>query len=307
MQIIREEQAWPRDNTMICRSGSLNLKFGGHFYRPDNPTVEFIPTEEGRENYRRAITIINEKGKANGWPEIAFECLGEFTNFREAGKKFAIEVHTLLHELGVSNTIRGNGPSDMAAIELGLVKYPQPNWAMMYPKQLEVMRRTGKRLWAYNFTRSRFSMGWFCWRHGITRASYESGVYANGQPGNLFDRETMPPMGLPTSMTSIEPTVWLKRLVQGAVDYEYLYTLDKRMAEASQSGNADAIRIAREARTWLDAKLADIPAGSTYVRGDPRSDQDVQGKFWPVHDLDRYRWQAAQFIMGIERVLGRGR
>ena len=307
MQIVREEKAWPRDNTMICRTGSLNLKLGGRFHRPNNPGVQFIPTEAGRENYRRAITIINEKGRKNGWPEIAFECLGEFTNFRESGKKFAVQVHTLLHQLGVSNTVRGNGPSDMAAIELGLVKYPQPNWAMMYPKQLEVMRRTGKRLWAYNFTRSRFSMGWFCWRHGITRASYESGVYANGQPGNLFDKETMPPMGLPTSMTSIEPTVWLKRLVQGAVDYEYLYTLDKRMTEAEQSGNADAVRIAREAQAWLGAKLSDIPAGSTYVRGDPRSDQDVQGKFWPVHDLDRYRWQVAQFIMEIEKVLGRGR
>ncbi len=306
MKILREENAWPRDNAMICRTGILNIIFGGHFHRPNNPGVEFIPTAAGRKLYAQAIRLIDERGKAEGWPEIAFECLGEFSNYREAGKKFAIEVHTLLHNLGVSNTLRGNGPMDMAPIEMGLVKYPQPNWAMMYPEQLKIMRRTGKRLWAYNFSRSRFSMGWFCWRHGITRASYESGVYANGQPGNLFDTETMPPMGLPTSMTTIEPTVWLKRLVQGAVDYEYLYTLDKRIEDAEQSGNAQAGRIARDARAWLNAKLADIPAGSTYVRGDPRSDRDVQGKFWPVHDLDRYRWQMATYIMGIEQALGRG-
>jgi len=79
------------------------------------------------------------------------------------------------------------------------------------------------------------------------------------------------------------------------------------MTEAEQSGKPHAARIAQEARAWLDSKLADIPAGSTYVRGDPRSDKDVQGKFWPVHDLDRYRWQAAQFIMRIEQALGRGR
>jgi hypothetical protein len=304
MEIIREENALPRDNAMICRTGGLNLMFGGHFRRPDNPTVEFIPEEEGRQRYREAILYIDRYAKSNNWPEVAFECLGEFTNFRESGKKFAVEVHTLLHELGVANTVRGNGPSDMAPIELGLVKYPQPNWAMMYPEQLEVMRRTGKRLWAYNFARSRFAMGWFCWKHGIERASYESGVYANGQPGNLFEIETMPPMGLPTSMTRIEPTVWLKRLVQGAVDYEYLYTLDRRLSEAEKSGKADAVRIAKEGRAWLNDKLDDIPAGSTYVRGDPRSDKDVQGRFWPVHDLDRYRWQAAQFIMGIEKALG---
>ena len=304
MKILREEDAWPRDDTMICRTGGLNLRFGGHFHRPDNPTVAFIPEGEGRERYAEAIRLIDQRAKAEGWPEVAFECLGEFSNFRESGKTFAIEVHTLLHELGVSNTVRGNGPSDMAAIELGLVKYPQPNWAMMFPEQLEVMRRTGKRLWAYNFSRSRFSLGWFCWRHGITRASYESGVYANGQPGNVFEIGTMFPMGLPTSMTTIEPTLWLKRLVQGAVDYEYLYTLDARMAEAEKSGKRGALRIARKAKAWLDEKLADIPAGSTYVRGDPRNDQDVQGTFWPVHDLDRYRWQAAQFIMDIEQALG---
>jgi len=303
MEMLREEDAWPRDNCMICRTGGLNIRFGGHFNRPNNPGVEFIPTEEGREKYRQAIRIIDERAKAEGWPEIAFECLGEFTNYGEQGKTFALQVHGLLHEMGVSNTLRGNGESDMAPIREGLVKYPQPNWAMMYPEQLEVMRRTGDRLWAYNFSRSRFSMGWFCWRHGITRASYESGVYANGQPGNLFDTETMFPMGLPTSMTTIEPTVWLKRLVQGAVDYEYLYTLDKRIGEARESGRADATRIANEAQAWLDDKLDDIPAGSTYVRGDPRSDQDVQGKFWPVHDLDRYRWQMAQFIMDIEAAL----
>ena len=303
MQILREENAWPRDNTMICRTGALNLRFGGHFHRPSTPGVQFIPTEEGRQNYAEAIRFIDQHAKAEGWPEIAFECLGEFTNFRESGKRFAVEVHTLLHKLGVSNTVRGNGPSDMAPIELGLVKYPQPNWAMMYPEQLKVMRRTGKRLWAYNFSRSRFSLGWFCWRHGITRASYESGVYANGQPGNVFEIGTMFPMGLPTSMTTIEPTVWLKRLVQGAVDYEYLYTLDQRLAAAEKSRQKDALNIAREARAWLNDKLDDIPAGSTYVSGDPRSDQDVQGKFWPVNDLDRYRWQMAQFIMDIDQTL----
>ena len=175
---------------------------------------------------------------------------------------------------------------------------------MMYPEQLEVMRRTGQRLWAYNFSRSRFSLGWFCWKHGITRASYESGVYANGQPGNLFETETMFPMGLPLSLTQIAPTVWLKRLVQGAVDYEYLYTLDRRLAAAEESGNAQAAGIAQEARLWLDRKLADIPAGSTYVRGDPRTDQDVQGRFWPVHDLDRYRWQMAQFMLRLQQATG---
>ncbi|MGD9496038.1 MAG: hypothetical protein AB7Y46_06995 [Armatimonadota bacterium] len=307
MQILREENAWPRDNAMICRTDALNLMFGGHYSRPDNPTVEFIPTEEGRRKYAEAVSIIDRRAKAEGWPEVAFECLGEFSNYREQGRQFALEVHTLLHGLGVANTLRGNGPSDMAPIEQGLVKYPQPNHAMMNAEQLEIMRRTGERLWAYNFSRSRYSMGWFCFKMGITRASYESGVYANGQPGNLFDIETMFPMGLPTSMTTIAPTVWLKRLVQGAVDYEYLWNLDRLITEAEQSGRAEAVAKAREARAWLEGKLAELPDAVTYIAGDPKADLDVQGAFWPVHDLDRYRWQAAQFIVDLNAAMGRGR
>ena len=96
----------------------------------------------------------------------------------------------------------------------------------------------------------------------------------------------------------------LKRLVQGAVDYEYLWNLDRRIKAAEASDSAEAKRIAREAQQWLDDKLAQLPDGVDYVRGDPKADMDVQGKFWPVHDLDKYRWQAAEYLMGINEALG---
>ena len=92
--------------------------------------------------------------------------------------------------------------------------------------------------------------------------------------------------------------------VQGAVDYG-IWNLDRLIQRARASNNAEAKRLADEAQAWLDEKLDDIPAGSTYVRGDPRSDQDVQGKFWPVHDLDRYRWKMAEYVMALERTGGR--
>lgn len=306
MEITDEEHARPRDNTMICQTGILNTLLGGHFSRPDNPGVEFIPTPEGRENFIRAIRLVDQRAKQEGWPEVAFEMLGEFTNFGESGATMAVEVHEAFREAGVTNTLRGNGVCDMAAIEKNLVLYPQPNWAMMKSDWFRTIKQNSKRVWAYNFARSRFAMGWFCFRHGITRASYESGVYANGQPGNQFDIDTMFPMGLPTSMTSIEPTVWLKRLVQGAVDYKYLYTLERLIGEGEKSGNPEAVNAAREARGWLDAKLAVLPDGVDYMVGDPRADHDVQGRFWPVRDLDRYRWQMAEYIMAIQRAMGKG-
>ena len=302
MRILREENAMPRDDRMICRTGILNGRLGGHFR---HPAVTYIPSKEGRENYIRAIKIIDAKARKAGWPVIAFEMLGEFTNFGAAGEKFAIQVHSDLKKAGVHNTLRGNGPRDMAAIYKGLVDYPQPNWAMMQTKDFDFMKKTAKRLWAYNFTKTRFAMGWFCFKHGILRASFESGVYANGQPGNYFDKHTMFPMGLPISMKEIRPTVWLKRLVQGAVDYEYLCTLDARIREAEKSGRPEAVKRARAARAWLNAKLGELPNGVDYMRGDRRADRDVQGRFWPVHDLDKFRWRMARFIMDMNAALGR--
>jgi hypothetical protein len=303
MQICREEHALPRDNTMICRADFLVLDLGGKYPGADRD-LRFVPTEQARQEFIRGVKIISDKAKAAGWPEVAFEALGEYSNFGEAGAKFGLAVHQAFREAGVSNTLRGNGPSDMAAIAKGLVRYPQPNPAMMRTEWLDTMKQTGKRLWAYNFTRSRFSVGWFCFKHGITRASYESGVYANGQPGNVFEIEGMFPMGLPTSMTTIAPTVWLKRLVQGAVDYEYLYNLDERIKAAQASGKPAAVKAATEARGWLDKKLAELPHGMDTVSWDPKMEHDVQGEEWPVRDLDKYRWEMADYVMKLDQAMG---
>ncbi|MBU0608408.1 MAG: hypothetical protein KKI08_11020 [Armatimonadetes bacterium] len=299
MQICREEHALPRDNAMICRADFLVLRLGGKYPRGDRD-IRFVP-DDRREEFIRAVKMVNDKAEAAGWPEVAFEALGEYTNFGEAGAQFGLAVHQAFREARVSNTLRGNGSSDMAAILKGLVMYPQPNSAMMKTEWLDFMQQHSKRLWAYNFTRSRFSMGWFCFKQGITRASYESGVYANGQPGNVFEIDNMFPMGLPTSMTTIEPTVWLKRLVQGAVDYEYLVNLDARIRAAQKSGKPPAMKVAAEARKWLDQKLGELPNGIDYIYWDPKLDHDVQGKDWPVRDLDQYRWQAADFLMRLDQ------
>jgi hypothetical protein len=302
MQIIREEHALPRDNAMTCRADFLVLKCGGKYPRADRD-IRFVP-DERRAEFIRAVKMVNDKARAAGWPEVAFEALGEYTNFGEAGAQFGLAAHQAFHEAGVSNTLRGNGASDMAAILKGLVLYPQPNSAMMKTEWLDFMKGHSQRLWAYNFTRSRFAMGWFCFKHGITRASYESGVYANGQPGNVFEIDSMFPMGLPTSMTTIAPTVWLKRLVQGAVDYEYLYNLDARLKQAEQSRQPAALKVAAEARGWLNGKLKELPNGIDYVYWDAKLDRDVQGAGWPVRDLDKYRWQAADYLMRLDQAMG---
>ena len=121
MQILREEKAWPRDHTMICRTCPLNVLFGGHFSRPDNPGVQFIPSAEGRENYKRAVTIINERAKKEGWPEIAFECLGEFTNFGESGR---MAVGSTISATSASATLPAAMALRHGPDRQGLVKYP---------------------------------------------------------------------------------------------------------------------------------------------------------------------------------------
>ncbi|NUQ65113.1 MAG: hypothetical protein HUU20_21825 [Pirellulales bacterium] len=304
MRLLRDENAWPRDNAMICRTEPM-LYLGGGRIATAERRLTFCPTPEGRANFIRAVQIIDRKARQAGWPEVVFDCFGEYTNFGEEGKQFGLAVHASLKEAGVLNTLRGNGASDMACVLEGLVAIPQPNWAMMRTEWLDFMKKHSRRLWAYNYAESRFAFGWFSFKHGFQRGSYESGVYANGQPGNPFDTETMFPMGLPLAMTRIAPALWLKRLVEGGDDYRYLYTLDRLLADAQPSTSEDARRAAGEARKWLDEKLATVPNGLDRLRADPRDFGNVQGDLWPKHVLGRYRQEAAEHIIAVRKALGR--
>lgn len=304
MRLLREENAWPRDNAMICRTEPM-LYLGGGRLSGNTRRLAFCPTPEGRANFIRAVQIVDRKARQAGWPEVVFDCFGEYTNFGEVGKRFGLAVHTALKEAGVLNTLRGNGESDMASVLAKLVAIPQPNWAMMRSEWLEFMKKHSRRLWAYNYAESRFAFGWFSFKHGFQRGSYESGVYANGQPGNAFDTETMFPMGLPLAMTRIVPALWLKRLVEGGDDYRYLYTLDRLLRDAQSSTSEEARRAGREARSWLVGKLASIPNGLDRLRADPRDFGNVQGDMWPKHVLGQYRREAAEHIIAIRNALGR--
>lgn len=304
MRLLREENALPRDNTMICRTEPV-LRLGGGQISTATRRLTFCPTPEGRANFIRAIQIIDRKARQAGWPEVVFDCFGEYTNFGEEGKRFGLAVHAALKEAGVLNTLRGNGASDMASVLAGLVAVPQPNWAMMRTEWLDFMKKHSRRLWAYNYAESRFAFGWFSFKHGFQRGSYESGVYANGQPGNAFDTETMFPMGLPLTMTQIVPALWLKRLVEGGDDYRYLYTLDRLLRDAQASTREEARRAGREAQSWLEGKLVSIPNGLDRLRADPRDFGNVQGDMWPKHVLGRYRYETAEHIIAIRKALGR--
>ena len=305
MEIVKEEGAWPRDNKMVCLTGGLNSDFGGNWYSAGR-APKFCPTPEGRAEFIKAIRIINEKAKKAGWPEVVFECGGEYTNFAKHGAEFAVAAHKAFREAGVSSSIRGNGESDMAAIYAKLVDYPQPNWAMMQKKRFDFMKANNKRLWAYNFSTGRFGYGWFCFRHGITRASYEGGIYFHRQPGNIFDNKygDFPFGGLPLSLTSFAPTVKLKRVVAGAIDYKYLYMLDQLIRKARASGKPAARKIADAARAWIDEKLKSMPDGTDNMRGHIDWYNEVRsGVSWYADDFDRYRWQMAKYIMDLQKEL----
>ena len=308
MEIIKAEDAWPRDNSMICLTGMLNTICGGYWRSRGERGLKFAQTPEGRANFIRAIKIIEEKGKKAGWPEIAFECGGEYTNYRQQGAEFAVAVHSAFKDAGVHNALRGNGPSDMAAIAKGLVDYPQPNWALMKKKDLAVIKANAKRLWFYNFSTGRFGYGWWCFKHGVTRAAHEGGIYFHRQPGNIFDNQygDFPVGGLPTGLTSLTPTVKLKRMAEGADDYKYLYMLDKLIKEAKASGKPGAERAARAAQVWLDKKLDGVPDGTDALSGLAEWYNEVRkGVSWYLGDFDKYRWEMAEHISALRKALRR--
>ena len=309
MQIIKEEDAWPRDNVMVCTVGNLNSDFGGHWkQRGREISIEFCPTPEGRAHFVRAVQIINEKAKKEGWPEIAFECGGEYAKFRERGTKFVIAACSAFREAGVSSAARIHGPSGMEAVKRGLIDYPEPNWVLMTSRCLPVLKKNAKRLWFYNFAEGRFGYGWWCYKHGVTRAAHEAGIYFHRQPGNIFDNRwgDFPVGGLPTSLTTFAPSLKLKRMAEGTDDYKYLHMMDQLIAEAKASGKPGAMRAAATASAWMAEQLASVPDSVDDLSGRAEWYNEVRkGVSWYTGDFDKYRWQAAEHIMALQKRLGR--
>ena len=122
MEIIREEDAWPRDNTMVCLTGMLNNICGGYMRAYGQRGRKFPPTPEGRANFIRAIQIIKEKGKKEGWPEIAFECAGENTNYGKQGAEFALDVARAFKD--------AESPMRFAAMDGPTSRRSKPSWSI---------------------------------------------------------------------------------------------------------------------------------------------------------------------------------
>ena len=177
---------------------------------------------------------------------------------------------------------------------------------MMQKDRMDFMKANSKRMWAYNFARGRFGYGWFCVKHGITRASHECGIYFHRQPGNIFDNRYGDfPFGLPTSLTGLAPAVNLKRAVEGADDYKYVHTLTSLIETGLSLAKPGARQAAEAAQAWLDEKLKSLPDGVEDLAGNREWYGEVRGGVsWYVGDYDKYRWQAAVHIMSLQKALG---
>ena len=308
MEIVKEENAWPRDNKMPCRTVMLTHYCTG-YWRGSESDIKFAQTAEGRARYIRAVKAINKKAVKSGWPEIVFECGGEFCRRGGRGKEYALAAYSALREAGVATALRGGAwGGDGAAIAKGWVDYPVIGWSSMTKKLFPIIKASPRRgLWIYNSSRSRLGYGWICFKHGFTRAAHEIGIEFRGAPGNIFDdRGGFPNGGLPTSLTSLAPSVWLKRIVEGADDLKYLYTLDGLIKKADASGKSSSRGAARAARTWIEERLKTIPEYvDRSLDGEPRWANEVDKIVdWRPGDYDKYRWQMAEFIMAIRKELG---
>ena len=317
MKIVREENAWPRDNKMCVFTVVENLvrACGGAITEPaSGKPITFPPTPLGRANYIRGIRIMQEKAVKAGWPELIFEGGGELTNFHAVGLEYGKAVYGANKEAGVKTSERANGYVDMELIKAGLIDYPQPNHALMEPKDLGYLtRRFKENLWAYNYcsgspAAGRYGMGWFCFKHGVTRSSHEAGIYFQLQPGNIFDDWYCDsPLALPTSLKSLAPTVLLKQFVEGTVDLKYLRFLDNLIRQGESATRPAAKKAAGKARAWLQARLDSLPEGAEGPAERPEWFGAIHAGDWKLGDFEKYRWQAAEHIMAIQKVLGASR
>lgn len=312
MEIIREENALPRDNLMVCADATEYIKrtFGGGWKDMGGAReIQFIETPEGRAAFVEAVRLVNARAQQAGWPALVFEAGGELSNFGHAmGTRYGLAAYGTIKEAGVLTGLRGNGQADMDVISAGLVDYPCPAIGLMAsPGHIRTLKSHSQSLWMYGLSLKpseqrayRFSSGWFCFRHGITRMADEEGLYFNGQPGNCFSAETDWPMALPTSLTTFAPTVTLKRVVQGAYDYKYLYTLKQLIQQAEASKEPSARKAAAAANEWLTEMMDGFPLAlnpcTIYETPD--------GHRWSNPSLDMHRWVMARHIMSLRKALG---
>ena len=144
----------------------------------------------------------------------------------------------------------------------------------------------------YNSGTGRWEYGFHSWRIG-SRGKYE---WHWQWSGNIFDPTFSQYVYVFRSKLGLHTSPTYERSSEGAVDYKYLYTLDKRVKAALAGSDDKKKKTAGEAKAYLDGLYSKIPDFEvSKASGGADAGADVSG----MTQLEGWRWKLAQYLAAL--------
>jgi len=311
MEFRKEIGAMPPDGLITVLAGSIaRYHCGAQWVQQRIPVVkkyvEFSDKKEDVDLFVDIVRRVDEHIRQQGWGTPVFECGGELTNYGEQGTTYGMRAYGALKKAGVLTALRGNGPSDLAVIEAGLIDYAIPNIALIRDAWTDTMKRKCKGLWLYNFSNGRYGMGFFAWKKGASRRLHEGCICTGGRPWDDFDAGAHNwHVGVEGTRDGVVSRISFEHMAEGRDDFDYLYTCEQLIRRARNRGSEAAKRAAAEAAETLEF-IADRTFTDFDYRGDIAEasgiDRDA-GCRWPADDFQKARWLVARQIMKLHDAL----
>ena len=303
--------AMPPDGFLTCLAGGIARYYcGAQWIQQRIPVVRkhvyFSDKKEDVDLFVDIVRRIDKHVRDKGWGTPVFESGGELSNYGDQGTTYGMRAYGAFRKAGVLTALRGNGPSDYAVIQAGLVDYAIPNIALIRDEWTETMKKKCKGLWLYNYSNGRYGFGFFAWKKGATRRLHEGYICRGGRPWDDFDAGAHNwHVGVEGTRDGVASRITMELMAEGRDDFDYLYTCEQRLAQAEKLGTPAARRVAAEARKTLQ-----------FIRGRTFTDYDFRGDIaaasglyrdagcrWAPDDLQKYRWLVAREILRLQQAL----
>jgi len=308
----RKIGAMPPDGYLTFLCGAVaRLYCGAEWIQQRIPVyrkyVYFSDKKEDVDLFIEIVRAIDRHVREKGYGTPVFECGGELSNYRDQGTTYGMRAYGALRKAGVLTALRGNGPSDYAIIQAGLVDYAIPNIALIRDEWTDYMKKNCKGLWLYNFSNGRYGFGFFAWKEGATRRLHEGYICAGGRPWDDFDAGGYNwHIGVEGTRDGVVDRITFEHIAEGRDDFDYLYTCERLLGRAEKRRDAEAKQAVAETQRTLQFIRENIFTDYDY-RGDIAAASGLYrdaGCRWPLDDFQKYRWLVARRIMRLAEVLG---
>lgn len=277
----------PPDRMWVVRCDEFLTLCGGRW----QPGPWWNPASGYSNLFCTIVRAVDRHVREAGWGVPVFEWGGELSNFAGSSLESAVSAHQALRSCDVLTAHRGNGWADWSLVATNrLVDFPICNIALLRDAQTKAVTRDCRGLWLYNFTGARYGYGFFAWAKGATRCLHEGHLDTQGAPWDNFDGDHYHwQRGVEATRDGVAALVSLEWMSEGRDDFDYVHTLETRLA---RGGSPQAQDRARRTLAYLRSRCATDVAPSERPE-EPGSVEDLVA--W--RDLQTWRWLVASAIL----------